>query len=93
MYAVFVVHVGGMDDSGNKGGIIDKLSTGRRRFKENFAQKTGREGVDNSEFEERFHRVTELRDKVLTHLANGISLPMIIHTFSYPSNTKLSLPR
>lgn len=66
--AVFVLHVGGLDESGNKGGIIDKLSTGRRRFKENFAQRTGREGVDNSEFEERFHRVTELRDKVKTHL-------------------------
>lgn len=53
----------GMDNSG-KGGIIDNFSTVRRRLKENLAQKTGKEGVDNSEFEERAQRVAVLREKV-----------------------------
>lgn len=53
-----------MDTSSAKGGIIDKFSTGRRRLKENIAQKTGKEGVDNSEFEERAQRVAALREKV-----------------------------
>lgn len=43
---------------------MDKFSTGRRRLKENLAQKTGKEGADNSEFEERAQRVYSLRDKV-----------------------------
>lgn len=55
--------VGSVDTSG-KGGIIDKFSTGRRRLKENIAQKTGKEAADNSEFAERAQRVTDLREKV-----------------------------
>lgn len=53
-----------MDPTGGKGGIIDKFSTGRRRLKENIAQKTGKEAADNSEFEERSQRVADLREKV-----------------------------
>lgn len=53
-----------MDPAGGKGGIIDKFSTGRRRLKENIAQKTGKEAVDNSEFEERSQRVADLKEKV-----------------------------
>ncbi len=53
-----------MDPNGGKGGIIDKFSTSRRRLKENIAQKTGKEAADNSEFEERWQRVSELREKV-----------------------------
>lgn len=53
-----------MDPTGGKGGIIDKFSTGRRRLKENIAQKTGKEAADNSEFEERSQRVNDLREKV-----------------------------
>lgn len=55
---------GGLDPTGGKGGIIDKFSTGRRRLKENIAQKTGKEAADNSEFEERSQRVADLREKV-----------------------------
>lgn len=55
--------LGGVDTSA-KGGIIDKFSTGRRRLKENIAQKTGKEAADNSEFEQRSQRVVDLRDKV-----------------------------
>lgn len=55
---------GGVDPTGGKGGIIDKFSTGRRRLKENIAQKTGKEAADNSEFEERSQRVADLREKV-----------------------------
>ncbi|CBN78823.1 conserved unknown protein [Ectocarpus siliculosus] len=55
---------GGADPAGGKGGIIDKFSTGRRRLKENIAQKTGKEAVDNSEFEERSQRVADLKEKV-----------------------------
>lgn len=57
-------YVGGVDPAGGKGGIIDKFSTGRRRLKENIAQKTGKEAVDNSEFEERSQRVADLKEKV-----------------------------
>ncbi|CAM9742849.1 unnamed protein product [Pylaiella littoralis] len=55
---------GGVDPTGGKGGIIDKFSTGRRRLKENIAQKTGKEAADNSEFEERSQRVADLREKL-----------------------------
>ena len=44
--------------------MIDKFSTGRRRLRENIAQKTGKEAADNTEFEERWQPVIDLRDKV-----------------------------
>lgn len=61
---VYVVDAAGGADTSGKGGIIDKFSAGRRRLKENIAQKTGKEGADNSEFAERAQRVTDLKEKV-----------------------------
>lgn len=60
-----MIDVSGGMDSSNKGGIIDKFSTGRRRLKENLAQKTGKEVADNSEFEERAQKVEQLKEQVL----------------------------
>lgn len=51
-------------DNSNKGGIIDKFSTSRRRLKENLAQKTGKEVADNSEFQERALKVENLKEQV-----------------------------
>ena len=55
---------GDSDAAANKAGMIDKFSTGRRRLRENIAQKTGKEAADNSEFEERWQPIMDLRDKV-----------------------------
>lgn len=55
---------GESDTAANKAGMIDKFSTGRRRLRENIAQKTGKEGADNSEFQERWQPIMDMRDKV-----------------------------
>ncbi|CAM9719841.1 unnamed protein product [Chrysoparadoxa australica] len=57
--------VAGIGDPNKESGVKSKLSTHRRRFKENLGQKFGKEAEEDAEFEMRYNKVMDIMKKAL----------------------------